>query len=212
MRASAAAAHAEIRMRYSCLGRSGRAGRSAPLTFTTLRTAELKRILRHRFGGHFPLSREGISALVVMVEHHIQRRAAGIQTRVQWEANSKTHTKPWEVMGLSRATWYRKGCPMLHSHHETGLSAIKLDKILTADAPVSQVKKTAPSALRVLAHAPKNGILECKIASLPCAIAMGAHEYVKRGPNRDVTQQSARCRLRRLPRCVLPGRDPNVAT
>ena len=70
--ASAEAAHAEIRMRYSCLGRSGRVP-SAPPTLTTLRTAELERIFRHRFGGHFPLSREGISALVVMVEHHIQR-------------------------------------------------------------------------------------------------------------------------------------------
>ena len=57
---------------------------------------------------------------------------------------------------------------MLHSYDETGFSAIKIDNIFTADAPVSPVKKIAPSALRVLAHALKNGFsMQNCFATLP---------------------------------------------
>lgn len=31
--------------------------------------------------------------------------------RAEYEANSITRTKPWEALGMSRATWYRKGKP-----------------------------------------------------------------------------------------------------
>jgi hypothetical protein len=31
--------------------------------------------------------------------------------RAEWEANSIARTKPWEKLGMSRATWYRKGKP-----------------------------------------------------------------------------------------------------
>jgi hypothetical protein len=31
--------------------------------------------------------------------------------RVEYEANSLARAKPWEALGMSRATWYRKGKP-----------------------------------------------------------------------------------------------------
>ena len=31
--------------------------------------------------------------------------------REEYEANSITRAKPWEALGMSRATWYRKGKP-----------------------------------------------------------------------------------------------------
>ena len=31
--------------------------------------------------------------------------------RAEYEANSITKTKPWEALGMSRATWYNKGKP-----------------------------------------------------------------------------------------------------
>lgn len=89
MRASVAAAHAEIRMRYGCLARVAREERRAPLTITTLRTAELERIFRHRFGGRFPANNIGLAALVVMAEHHVQRNrheivVGWIKSRAPW--------------------------------------------------------------------------------------------------------------------------------
>jgi hypothetical protein len=85
-------------------------------------------------------------------EKERQRRRAGVKPRTQWEAESKAQTKPWEAMGMSRATWYRKGQPQPRPI-ETGPSAIKREKIFTAEQPVSMAKEVAPSALRVLAHA-----------------------------------------------------------
>ena len=40
----------------------------------------------------------------------VQRIAA--MPRAEWEANSAARQKPWEAMGMSRATWYRKGKPL----------------------------------------------------------------------------------------------------
>lgn len=31
--------------------------------------------------------------------------------RAEYEASSLTRSKPWEALGMSRATWYRKGKP-----------------------------------------------------------------------------------------------------
>ena len=31
--------------------------------------------------------------------------------REEYLANALTRTKPWEAMGISRATWYRRGKP-----------------------------------------------------------------------------------------------------
>ena len=40
-----------------------------------------------------------------------RRREAGAVDRDTYESKSLSKTKPWEAMGMSRATWYRKGCP-----------------------------------------------------------------------------------------------------
>jgi predicted ArsR family transcriptional regulator len=34
------------------------------------------------------------------------------QPRADYLAGSLTRAKPWEALGMSRATWYRKGKPM----------------------------------------------------------------------------------------------------
>lgn len=41
-----------------------------------------------------------------------QRRANGAKPRAQYEAESLSRTRPWEAMGMSRSTWYRRGKPM----------------------------------------------------------------------------------------------------
>jgi hypothetical protein len=33
------------------------------------------------------------------------------QPRAEYEAKSLARSKPWEALGMSRATWYRKGKP-----------------------------------------------------------------------------------------------------
>jgi len=40
-----------------------------------------------------------------------RRREAGAITRKEYETNSLSQKKPWEKLGMSRRTWYRKGCP-----------------------------------------------------------------------------------------------------
>lgn len=41
----------------------------------------------------------------------VRRRAAGAVDRESYEANSLSRQKPWEALGMSRATWYRNGKP-----------------------------------------------------------------------------------------------------
>jgi hypothetical protein len=36
------------------------------------------------------------------------RRATGVQRRADYEAKSLNRTRPWEAMGISRRTWYRR--------------------------------------------------------------------------------------------------------
>lgn len=40
-----------------------------------------------------------------------KRRAAGAQPRTEYEATSISRAKPWQQLGMSRATWYRAGKP-----------------------------------------------------------------------------------------------------
>lgn len=43
---------------------------------------------------------------------HDRREAAGGLDRATWLAeNNTSRQKPWEALGMSRATWYRRGCP-----------------------------------------------------------------------------------------------------
>jgi hypothetical protein len=40
-----------------------------------------------------------------------RRRAAGAVERATYEANALSRQKPWEALGMSRASWYRAGKP-----------------------------------------------------------------------------------------------------
>ena len=40
-----------------------------------------------------------------------KRRSAGALDRASYEANSLSRLKPWEALGMSRRTWYRRGKP-----------------------------------------------------------------------------------------------------
>jgi hypothetical protein len=59
-------------------------------------------------------------------EHHRQRkeddrRANGVRPREAYLAGSISAVEPWVALGMSRATWYRKGKPMpYHITDETG--------------------------------------------------------------------------------------------
>ena len=73
------------------------------------------------------------------------RRRRNRQPRDVYLANSRSKTKPWQIRGISRATWYRQQqnghetgvSPELKSH-ETGVSPTKLST--TGDTPVSPEK------------------------------------------------------------------------
>jgi hypothetical protein len=41
----------------------------------------------------------------------LRRERKGAKTREEYEAGSLTRTKPWEALGISRRTWYRRGRP-----------------------------------------------------------------------------------------------------
>lgn len=76
------------------------------------------------------------------------RRAAGAMPRAQYEAQSKSQNQPWVALGLSRATWYRRGSPSVGETkpHETSPSAIKIDITTIDDTVVSVATRAAPSA------------------------------------------------------------------
>lgn len=55
--------------------------------------------------------------------HTARRRAAGAVDRETYEANSASRQKPWESLGMSRASWYRAGKPTAPG--ETGPSVLQ---------------------------------------------------------------------------------------
>jgi len=55
--------------------------------------------------------------------HTARRRAAGAVDRETYEANSASRQKPWEALGMSRASWYRAGKPTAPG--ETGPSVLQ---------------------------------------------------------------------------------------
>jgi hypothetical protein len=40
--------------------------------------------------------------------HEAKRRARGVRTRAEYEAQSVSRAKPWLALGISRTTWYRR--------------------------------------------------------------------------------------------------------
>ena len=82
-----------------------------------------------------------------------KREAKGGMTRAQWEANSKSRGRPWELEGVSRATWYRRRgkpapvasaalCKDAAPNAETGTVPCK-ELLLVGTQPVSRGNGTA---------------------------------------------------------------------
>lgn len=74
-----------------------------------------------------------------------RREADGRKSRAEYEAGSISRMKPWEAMGMSRATWHRKGKPML----ETSPSRIE-EHNTNSDTLVSLPKAPAVMAARTI--------------------------------------------------------------
>jgi hypothetical protein len=81
-----------------------------------------------------------------------KRRAKGAKPRDQYlAANDKTRMKPWDIDGISRATWYRR-------QRETGPSTVNL--IIAADAVVSD----GPDNIRMI---PEDNIKPATSTTVP---------------------------------------------
>jgi hypothetical protein len=52
-------------------------------------------------------ARMEIRRVLDKVKHENRRRAAGVLSRDEYEANSLSRTQPWKVLGMSRRTWER---------------------------------------------------------------------------------------------------------
>jgi hypothetical protein len=72
-----------------------------------------------------------------------RRRADQAKPRADHEADSLARTKPWEALGLSRRTWYRRGRP---SPGGTGPSAVPCLAV-TADEHVPLASPSSPSPI-----------------------------------------------------------------
>ncbi|EBB2392677.1 replication protein [Salmonella enterica subsp. enterica serovar Worthington] len=68
-----------------------------------------------------------------------QRRAAGVLDRETYESHSLSRQKPWEALGMSRASWYRAGKPAAPAG-ETGPSVLQ-------GAAAAPERETSPSVL-----------------------------------------------------------------
>jgi hypothetical protein len=83
-------------------------------------TMERRTMLKIKTIGAIDVKREDRPAW--LAAHHRQRkgaerRAAGVKPRDL--ANTDSARRPWEALGMSRATWYRKGKPETGPAHET---------------------------------------------------------------------------------------------
>jgi hypothetical protein len=56
----------------------------------------------------------------------LRRRARGAKSRTDFLANSKSRGAPWKRLGVSKATWYRKGQPT--QVHEPSTTRLRLRK------------------------------------------------------------------------------------
>lgn len=66
-----------------------------------------------------------------------RRRASGAKPRAQYEAESLSRTKPWEAMGMSRSTWYRRGKPMPPAEKVGQVQTQHIDVLLMASTDMS---------------------------------------------------------------------------
>lgn len=61
-----------------------------------------------------------------------RRRRAGAVPRADYEGQSAARNKPWEALGISRATWHRRGKP------------VPPDDTASTQRPARQVRETSP--------------------------------------------------------------------
>ena len=58
-----------------------------------------------------------------------ERRANGVRPRAEWlAANSDSANKWWEVMGMSRPTWQRRGKPVPETEQEPSPQRVNLSQ------------------------------------------------------------------------------------
>lgn len=74
-----------------------------------------------------------------------RRRAESAIPRFEYEANSLAKTRPWEAVGISRATWFRRRKTPETGARETSASTAYLSSI-AADGPVSTAPAEVPQA------------------------------------------------------------------
>ena len=83
-----------------------------------------------------------------------RRRARGAQSRVQYEDNSLSATRPWERLNIGRRTWYRRQKqPPKHNPATVGTSACPITFLIPRHIPVPFERKEGdfrgkPSASR----------------------------------------------------------------
>jgi hypothetical protein len=73
------------------------------------------------------------------IRENQRRRSAGAKPRADYEANSVSRNKPWESLGMSRASRYRAGKP-----EQAGLRQVRAQHTVAyngAHAPVSRISQ-----------------------------------------------------------------------
>lgn len=105
-----------------------------------------------------------------------ERRAAGMKDRESYVAQSISTAKPWEALGMSRRTWYRKGKP------EVGTSVSRIEVIGKSDGPVPPVigKSDGPASLPLRSHPSVRGAHGEGLGDHPPAGHQGAEPHGNR--------------------------------
>lgn len=84
-----------------------------------------------------------------------RRRASGAVDRETYESRSAARLRPWEAIGMSRASWYRAGKPTA-ADHETGSSPITAP---AGGGSASAQSETSPSPITGgVASAPRESV------------------------------------------------------
>jgi hypothetical protein len=104
-----------------------------------------------------------------------KRRAAGARPRTEYEARSLSATKPWEVEGMSRRTWYRRR-NKAGTAVGTSMSAAFLSKAADGPVPTGTEAATEPGLKKQedFRLATANVILADAYESLPVELRLAA--------------------------------------
>lgn len=72
--------------------------------------------------GKRPMTARAMAEQFGVSERTVQRIFA--QPRAEFLANSLMRSKPWEALGISRATWYRRGKPEVPKEEENAEASV----------------------------------------------------------------------------------------